>query len=71
MSLGSKVMRNYCTLQRDLFTYSFRRVESSDLLLCSSSTVSFSLGINVLLPFLDLPAELGLLTPGIFEVAYH
>ena len=40
----------------------------SDFQLHNSFSVAISLDVNVLLPILDLPVELGLLTPGIIEV---
>ena len=35
----------------------------------SRAAVAISIGINVLLPLLDLPVELGFLTPGMVEVS--
>ena len=40
----------------------------SDFQLHNSFSVAISLDVNVLLLILDLPVELGLLTPGIIEV---
>ena len=65
MSLCSEVMRNYYTLQRD---------HSEELGLRSSSAVAISLGINMLLPLLDLLAKLNLLTQELLkfiEVVHH
>ena len=54
-------MNNYSRVT-DLFTYSFR-FPTPQLY-----SVAIALDVNVLLPILDLPVKLGLLTPGIVEV---
>ena len=60
MSHGSEVIRNSIIPSKEL---DFQISYSS-----SSTAVAISLGINILLPLLDLPAELGIQTPGIVEV---
>ena len=57
-------MNNYCTLPEEQIS----SLIPSDFQLHNSFSVAISLDVNVLLPILDLPVELGLQTPEIIEV---
>ena len=63
VSIGFETMNNYCTLKGQISS-----LIPIDFQLHKSFSVANSLDVNVLLPILDLPEELGLLNTGIVEV---